>query len=179
MDGEDAEVDGDAAAAAAAAPSAPDGHTAAAIEVARVKKLLSEFHARESELQSTKLSLLAERDAAIARVMAECAVAMDLVSAECDTVRAEVASTEAKLVELVNAPVSGDRDPFERLPDELLAAVFLMLPLKTLLSGACELVCRRWAWVMKSAPVTRRKPEDLWGAYALGSLNRMHPVFSV
>jgi hypothetical protein len=70
--------------------------------------------------------------------------------------------------------VSGDRDPFERLPDELLAAVFLMLSLKTLLSGACELVCRRWARVMKSAPVTRRKPEDLWGAYALGSLNRPH-----
>jgi WD40 repeat protein len=33
-------------------------------------------------------------------------------------------------------------------------------------------VCRRWARLMDSTPVKRRKPEDLWAAYALGSLNQ-------
>jgi len=184
---EEADVD---TPAAAALPL--DGRTPAAVEVAFVKARRSELHTRDIELQSVRDGMLREHTAAIARTKqrpetpgardqeplesqvsaeAECA-GMDLVTAERDMVRAEAAAVQIKLDALVNAPVSGGLDPFEWLPDELLVMVFVMLPVGTLVSGACERVCRRWARLMDSTPVKRRKPEDLWAAYALGSLNQ-------
>jgi WD40 repeat protein len=132
-----------AAAAANAAASALDGHTPECAEVDGVKGRLSELRTREGELQSTIDRLVAERDA----------------------VRAEVASAERELDAVVNAPVSRGRDPFEWLPDELLVMVLVMLPLATLWSGACERVCQRWARLMESSPVKRRKHSEKWAAY--------------
>jgi WD40 repeat protein len=139
---------GDAAAAAAnvAAASALDGHTPECAEVDGVKGRLSELRTREGELQSTIDRLVAERDA----------------------VRAEVASVESKLDTLVNVPVSRGRDPFEWLPDELLVMVLVMLSGATLCSGACERVCQRWARLMESSPVKRRKQSSKWAAYESG-----------
>jgi hypothetical protein len=124
---EEADVD---TPAAAALPL--DGRTPAAVEVAFVKARLSELHTREIELQSVRDGMLREHTAAIARTKqrpetpgardqglqglvsaeAKCA-GMDLVTAERDMVRAEAAAVKIKLDALVNAPVSGDRDPFE------------------------------------------------------------------
>jgi hypothetical protein len=71
---------------------------------------------------------------------------------------------------LINAPVSGGRGPFEWLPDELIVMIMLMLPFEVLWSGVCERVCLRWARLMKSAPVTRRKREGRWAAYEAGAI---------
>jgi hypothetical protein len=81
---------------------------------------------------------------------------------------AEVALVERELSALVNAPLSGERDPFEWLPDELIVMIMLMLPFEVLWSGACERVCLRWSRLMESAPVTRRKREGRWAAYEAG-----------
>jgi len=75
---------------------------------------------------------------------------------------------ERELSALVNAPVSGGRDPFEWLPDELIVMIVLMLPFEVLWSGVCEHVCERWARVVESAPVKRRKREGRWAAYEEG-----------
>jgi WD40 repeat protein len=131
------------ATAANAAACALDGHTPECAEVDGVKGRLSVLRTREGELQSTIDRLVAERDA----------------------VRAEVASAESELDALVNTPVSRGRDPFEWLPDELLVMVLVMLPLATLCSGACERVCQRWARLMESSPVKRRKQHVDWAAY--------------
>jgi hypothetical protein len=83
-------------------------------------------------------------------------------------VRAEMASAESELNALVNAPVSGGRDPFEWLPDELIVMIALMLPFEVLWSGACDHLCQRWARLMESAPVKRRKRDGRWAAYEAG-----------
>jgi len=77
---------------------------------------------------------------------------------------------EGVLDALVNAPVSGGRDPTESLPDELIVMIVLMLPFATLWSGACRRVCRRWNRLMESAPIVRRKREGRWAAYESGVL---------
>jgi hypothetical protein len=85
-------------------------------------------------------------------------------------VRAEVASAKRELKALVNAPVSGGRDPFEWLPDELIVKIMLVAPFEVLWSGVCERVCERWARLTESAPVERRKQEGKWAAYAAGEI---------
>jgi hypothetical protein len=107
----------------------------------------------------------AVHDASIERARAECDAAIECAEAEREVARSEVASTERKLEALVNAPVSGGRDPFEWLPDELIVMIMLMLSFEVMWSGVCERVCQRWARLMKSAPVTRRKREGQWAAY--------------
>jgi hypothetical protein len=82
--------------------------------------------------------------------------------------RAVIARTRRELKAAVNTPVSGGRDPFDWLPDELLVMVLLMLPVATMWSGACERVCQRWARLMGSSPIKRRKHEERWAAYELG-----------
>ena len=141
------------AAAAAAAASDVDGHTPEAAEVDGVKARLSELHTRECELDGE---------------LSEALAVVERVRAKRDAVRAEVASAESKLDALVNASVSGGRDPFEWLPDELLAMVLVMLSGATLWSGACERVCQRWARLMESSPVKRRKQGERWAAYEAG-----------
>jgi WD40 repeat protein len=83
-------------------------------------------------------------------------------------VRGEVVLTERELDALVNAPVSGGRDPFEWLPDELIVMIMLMLPFEVLWGGVCERVCLRWARLIESAPVKRRKRDGRWAAYEAG-----------
>jgi WD40 repeat protein len=43
-----------------------------------------------------------------------------------------------------------------------------MLPFEVLWGGVCERVCLRWARLMKSAPVKRRKRDGRWAAYEAG-----------
>jgi hypothetical protein len=69
-------------------------------------------------------------------------------------VRAEMALAERELDALVNAPVSGGRDPFEWLPDELVVMIIERMPFESVWrDGACERVCLRWVRLMKSAPI--------------------------
>jgi hypothetical protein len=84
-------------------------------------------------------------------------------------VRAEMALAERELDALVNAPVSGGRDPFEWLPDELVVMIIERMPFESVWrGGACERVCLRWVRLMKSAPIERRKREGRWAAYDAG-----------
>lgn len=53
---------------------------------------------------------------------------------------AEIKETENELDALVNAPLSGGRDPTEWLPDELIVMIMVMLHGKELWSGVCERV---------------------------------------
>jgi hypothetical protein len=64
--------------------------------------------------------------------------------------------------------VSGGRDPFEWLPDELIVMIMLMLPFEVLWSGVCERVCLQWARLTESASVKRRKRDGRWAAYEAG-----------
>jgi hypothetical protein len=64
--------------------------------------------------------------------------------------------------EPVNAPVSGGRDPFEWLPDELMLMVLERVPFEALWGEVCERVCERWARLMESASIVRRKRDGRW-----------------
>jgi hypothetical protein len=90
------------------------------------------------------------------------------LTAERETVRAEMALIENELDALINAPVSGGRDPFEWLPDELVVMVMLVVPFEVLWGGVCSRVCKRWARLLESAPVQRRKRDGRWAAYKAG-----------
>jgi hypothetical protein len=83
-------------------------------------------------------------------------------------VRADLALAESELYVLVNAPVSGGRDPTEWLPDELVVMILVRLPCDVLWGRVCERVCRRWARLMESALVQRRKRDGRWAAYEAG-----------
>ena len=97
------------------------------------------------------------------------------VTAEREAVCAEMASAESELDALVCAPVSGGRDPFEWLPDELLVMIMLMLPCEVLWSGVCERVCLRWTRLMESAPVKRHKRDGRWAACEAGVIKPQEP----
>jgi len=146
------DADADAAALAACA-SLLHGHTPEAAEVDGVKARLSELRTRECELDGE---------------LSEALAVVERVRAKRDAVRAEMASAESELDALVNAPVSGGRDPFEWLPDELIVMIMLMLPFEVLWSGVCERVCLQWARLAKSTPVQRRKRDGRWAAYEAG-----------
>jgi hypothetical protein len=106
--------------------------------------------------------------AAVERVEAERYGAIERAFAERDAVRAAIVSAEAGINALVNAPVSGGRDPTEWLPDELIVMIMIALPFDVLWSGVCRRVCRRWARLMESAPIKRRKRDGRWMAYTMG-----------
>ena len=73
----------------------------------------------------------------------------------------------SELDELVNKPLSGGRDPFEWLPDELLAMIMLMMSGEVLWGLVCERVCQRWTRLVNSATVQRRKRKVRWTAYEM------------
>jgi len=132
--------------AAAAAPPTPTSSALVAEQVGGVKALLTTLHMRDAELLAVMVRAEEEHKA----------------------LRVEMASAESELNALVNAPVSGGRDPFEWLPDELIVMIMLMLPFDVLWSGACKRVCQRWARLTESAPVKRRKRDGCWAAYEAG-----------
>jgi WD40 repeat protein len=107
-------------------------------------------------------------DAEVERARAVRDAAIERARAEREAVRVEMASAESKLGALVNAPVSGGRDPFEWLPDELIVMIMLMLPFEVLWSGVCECVCLRWARLTESASLKRRTRAGRWAAYEAG-----------
>jgi hypothetical protein len=97
--------------------------------------------------------------------------AMERVNARRKAMRAEIKAVETKLDAAVNAPVSGGRDPTLWLPDELLLMVFEMLSFVTLWSGATERVSQRWARLMESASIVRRKRgNERWAAHEAGMI---------
>jgi hypothetical protein len=158
---------GSDAASAAASPT-PAGSTPVVEQVDGVKTHLTTLHVRDAELLAVIETANAVHDAEIERARAVRDAAVERATAEREAVRAEMASAERELKALVNAPVSGGRDPFEWLPDELTVMIMLMLPFEVLWSGECERVCLRWARLMESAPVKRRKREGRWAAYEEG-----------
>ena len=94
--------------------------------------------------------------------------AVERVKAKRDALRAEIKAVKSELDAAVNAPVSGGCDPTEWLPDELMLIVLERVPFATLWSGACERVCQRWARLMESASIVRRKRDGRWAAYEAG-----------
>jgi len=67
--------------------------------------------------------------------------------------------------------VSGGRDPFEWLPDELIVIILIFLPLSMLNGSVCKRVCQRWAQLMESAPIVRHRRNDgRWAAYESGDI---------
>ena len=130
--------------AASASDTPPLGYTREAEQVDGVKARLAQLCTRDGELTAVIEKVTAEREA----------------------VRAEMASVKDELDTLVNAPVSGGRDPTLSLPDELMVMIFLNVPFEVLWDGVCERVCQRWRRiVMESTQVTRRKRDDRWAAY--------------
>ena len=110
----------------------------------------------------TRLAQLCARDDELTAVI-------ERAMAEREAVRAEMASAKDELDALINAPVSGGRDPTLSLPDELMEMIFLMVPFEALWEGVCKRVCQRWRRIVReSALVKRRKQEERWVAYAAG-----------
>jgi WD40 repeat protein len=71
----------------------------------------------------------------------------------------------------LHAAVSDDgQDRTEWLPDELMLMVLERVPFAALWSGACERVCQRWARLMESASIVRRKREGRWAVYEAGTI---------
>jgi hypothetical protein len=71
----------------------------------------------------------------------------------------------------LHAAASDDgQDRTEWLPDELMEDILLMLPIETLWSGACERVCQRWAMLMQTASIVRRKRDERWAVYEAGTI---------
>jgi hypothetical protein len=155
-------------AAAAALPPTPAGSTSVPEQIDGVKAHLIALHARDAELLAVIETMNAVHDAEVERARAVRDAAIERARAEREAVRAEMASAESELGALVNAPVSGGRDPLEWLPDELIVMIMLMLPFEVLWSGVCERVCLQRARLMESMPVKRRKRNGRWAVYEAG-----------
>ena len=89
---------------------------------------MSTLHVRDAELLAVIETANAVHDAEVERARAVRDAAIERATAERETARAEMTSAESELDALVNAPVSGGRDPFEWLPDELIVMTMLVLP---------------------------------------------------
>ena len=120
-------------AASALTPGTPSiGRTSEAEQVDGVKARLAQLCARDDELTTVIEGAIAEREA----------------------VRAEMASAKNELDVLVNAPVSGERDPTLSLPDELMEMIFLMVPFES------ERVCQRWRRIVRESALVQRRKRD-------------------
>jgi hypothetical protein len=158
---------GSGGAAAAASPT-PASSTCFAEHVDGVKAHLTTLHVRDAELLAVIETANAVHDAEVEQARAVRDAAIERATAEHKAVRAEMALAESELDALVCAPVSGGRDPFEWLPDELIVKIMLMLPFEVLWVGACDRVCLRWARLIESTPVKRHKRDGRWAAYEAG-----------
>jgi hypothetical protein len=132
-----------AAAAAAAARPTPEAKRA---ERARARG--ARLHKRDAELVAAIKKLVSERQAVLE----------------------EIKVVERELDAAVNAPVSGGRDPFEWLPDELLVVIMRALPAEMM--WVCERVCERWKRVIESGPtiIKMHKRNGRWAAYEMGEI---------
>jgi WD40 repeat protein len=117
-------------------------------------------------------SLEAELDAELNELHKRHAINLRELRAKRDGVLAEIKAAKSELDAAVNAPVSGDRDPTESLPDELIVMIIMMLPFATLRSGACKRVCRRWNALIESAPIVRRRRDERWAALEAGAIKQ-------
>jgi hypothetical protein len=144
------------------------GSSPEAGEADRVKAHLSRLHSHDKEQIEVMRCAAAEWSAAVDRATAERDTVNQRATGERELARAEIASAERELDALISAPVSGGRDPFEWLPDELIVMIMLMLPFEVLWRGVCNSVCQRWARLMESAPVKWRKRDGRWAAYEAG-----------
>jgi hypothetical protein len=120
------------------------GSTAEYIRVEGIKGVLTKLRAREHELRETEARVQTARVG----------------------IAAEIAVAESELDDAVNAPVRKGQDPTLWLPDELLMAILLVVPMASLWKKQCSLVCRRWAGTVRGVSVQRRLREGRWEAYA-------------
>jgi WD40 repeat protein len=155
--------------------TAAAAHISPAVRVEGIKGRLATLCTHEvelgvelSELDVQHAIKLGELEAARLTLEAAHKEAVERVKAKREAVRAEIETVERELDVVVHAPVSGGRDPTEWLPDELMLMVLERLPFATLWSGACERVCQRWARLMESASIVRRKRDGRWTAYEAG-----------
>jgi len=128
--------------------------------------------ADEDEVEDVVIPMLREMSgvASLTRARAVRDAAIERVTAEREAVRADMASAESEFDALVRAPVSGGRDPFEWLPDELIVMIMVRLPFEVLQGRVCERVCQRWERLMERAPVQRQKRDGRWAAYEAGAI---------
>jgi hypothetical protein len=106
----------------------------------------------EAAIQRAKAEYVAAVQNALVqrkRATAQCDAELERERAELRAVRTEMASASREIDELVNAPVSGGRDPTQWLPDEIVVMIMMMLPGKML--WVCARVCPRWARLVESA----------------------------
>ena len=98
---------------------------------------------------------------------AELTAVIERATAEREVVRAEMVSVQDELDVLVNAPVSGGRDPTLWLPDELMEMIFPMEPFDVMWYRVCECVCQRWRRIAQQNSLAKRTKqlEGRWGAY--------------
>jgi hypothetical protein len=152
---------------AAAAVPAPDFQLE---RVSQIKERLTTLRSWEAELDVKLSDLDVQHAIKLRELQAAHMEAVEMVMAKREAVQAEIEAAESDLEEAVNAPVSGDRDPTEWLPDEVMLMVLERLPFATLWGGVCEQVCRRWARLMESAAIVRRKRDERWAAYEVGTI---------
>jgi hypothetical protein len=160
------------ATATAATASPPDDSTSLPIDAEQdfdgVKARLANDKERQSELRREIDRACDECDAEIARARGVRDAFVERAESEYCEMRDRMGAAERAIAAVVNAPVSGGRDPFTWLPDELLVMVLVMLSGVTLWSGACERVCQRWARLMQSPLVKRRMRAERWAGYEEG-----------
>eukprot|EP00037_Helgoeca_nana_P033437 m.417900 g.417900 ORF g.417900 m.417900 type:complete len:463 (-) comp30667_c0_seq1:55-1443(-) len=82
----------------------------------------------------------------------------------------EIEVREFELEEVVKMPQIEGADPTRWMPDELMIAIFLILPSKMVWKGGCSLVCRRWRDLVASRPVQNWLREERWLLYEAGEI---------
>jgi hypothetical protein len=119
--------------------------------------------------------------ASISEILERVTVLLDVMKradAQRENVRVHMDAAENELNELVNAPVSGGRDPTEWLSDELMVMIIVMLPLNMMWVTAhgCGRVCRRWARLLKDESVKHALKVGRWAAYEAGLIRPRAPI---
>jgi hypothetical protein len=154
----------------AAAMEGDEGGAAAAVGPVGPAPIANQIHTAKA-----RLSQLRPREAALRGELQEALALVERLRAESAVVRADVASAEGDLNALIGAPLGGDRNPFERLPDEIMLMIFESLHPATLCSGACERVCQRWARLMNDERVKKSRPVvflSRWAEFAAGNMRQ-------
>lgn len=104
----------------------------------------------------------------------ELAEAERKIASEREELKTETERIHSEIDALVNAPVSGGRDPTLSLPDEILEYIFTLTDHDALWGGKVERVCRRWRRIARSTHQRlHRHTARRWSAYESGSLTPM------
>jgi WD40 repeat protein len=117
----------------------------------------------------TRLSELRRTDAARRDAEVQLHATLADLAAERASLGAEIAERERELLAAISAPVEKGEDPTLWLPDELLVAILLVAPFRSLWAGTCGMVCRRWHGLVTTTPeIQKWLRSGRWGAYEAG-----------